>query len=578
MCEQMFLVASFQSVARIISSSLMILVTWVLGWLSGWAYFCVGVLLFCRSGPSQRVIATAPLAGCTLISLLGTVELMIGLKSGMISGGLLLLATMALPVVLLRDEKWRSAVAGYGLVYTLVFALHSTVAFPGAWLAGGDWYVHLAKALAISRGEFGPQNLDRSPFYAAGSVPLFLVLPPLQAFASHAAAVGAAASMTLLAPAARLMSCKVQQAGSSASGWRSILLLLVSPFFLISLQNMWPKLAMAGALVAMLACFYSHEEGPNAWDLLCGWIWLWAGIAFHTAHVFYVPLALILLWQHRRLLFRTASPVCWGGFFLVPLLFGIGYEAWSLCRFGLEAKINSNPLVTFGTELSFTGKIAQNAASILVGDQAPIRVIEMCKSNGSSWMGIGKTFYFTVAAFLPWLSGSVLGLLLTWLPAMSLLKSGDKRFIGGRVPRELLVGMGLALVAALLVLQGVSHWGALQAGLPGIVMVCYWLLGGWLQNQAVFTRTFWFSLGLGATIFVGFNAFVTVLVRAPVAMLEAPRAQLAATDGDLMAATGLGLNTFALSGFPWVTLIAIVAAVFLFKRLWRLKDSQGSMS
>jgi hypothetical protein len=341
---------------------------------------------------------------------------------------------------------------------------------------------------------------------------------------------------------------------------------------------MWPKLAMAGALVAMLTCFYNDEEGPNAWDLLCGWIWLWIGIAFHPAHVFFMPLALILLWQHRRFLFRTSSLVYWGVFFLVPLFFGIGYEIWSLFRFGLEAKINSNPLVTYGTELSFMGKITQNAASILVGDQAPLRVIEMWKNSESSWMAIGKNFYFTVAASLPWLSGSVLGLLLTWLPAMSLLKSGDNRFIGSLLPREFLVGMALALVAALLVLQGISHWGALQAGLPGIVMVCYWFLGGWLQNEALFIRTFWVSLGLGATLFVGFNTFITVLLRAPIAMLESPRAQLAATDGDLMAATGLGLNTFALSGFPWVTLIAIVAAFFLFTRLWRFKNSQGSAS
>lgn len=525
------------------------------GWLFGPACFAITAFGLTAWANHQSGRWCAPLLGISLLSLVGLFEYICGIPAG--SLGLALIVISSLGAVFFYRRMWnlwKEPLCLYLGIHTVVYSLMATIAFPGQWLAGGDWYVHLSKAIAIQQGALGPEHLDRPSLYAAGSLPLLVFISPLMAFTAHAAAAGSASLMTLFCPG-------LISAGERQGAWRHqtqmVILVLISPFFLISLQNHWPKLVMCGCLVAMLSFALGAFRKASVNDLLFAALWFCLGVGYHYGHIVYVPFVVWIAIRGWKFFIRQATLRHWVALLLIPLICVFAFEIWSIARFGLEVKVRANPLVVYDQDMNFFSRVWQNILSSVAGDQAWIRIYQMWTDSDAGPMKLAKAAYFSIAALIPWFSGTVLGWVLLTCP----LWSNHPRKWPGSFQDFFKSGMGMAFLGSsifgLVLLQGVVHWGALQAGMPGLVMLAYWYLGKMDYSDCAYYRALALHLFFGLLPFLFFNLLVATIVELPLEFLESPRAELLASDGDLRTVQTLSLSTFGLSGYPWVHLLSI---------------------
>ena len=548
---------------------MIILLEFILGLTTAAAVYLLGCIVLKIVGPVffSRYQSLAPFLGVSLLSLLGTIELVVGFPVG-ISGLLCLAGSIVVAVCYFRKSFFssESLFTKYAIAFFLCFGLLSTVPFPGQWIAGGDWYVHLEKVITALDHSFGPHQIDRSPFYSLGAAPFFWYLPPLQAFMVHTATMGA--STLLLFFFQDDHSSPLDGLGKNR-GWIAMTILAPSPFFIISLQNMWPKLASGGCLLIMILMLFRPVSKVDREHLIMGWLVFWIGLAFHASHIIYGVLLFLLLWRTRKVIIGKLSLglMLW---LIIPPIVLIGlYEGWSLLRFGIEAKIASNPTMTYHTDSSFFVKIAQNILSTLVGDQAIIRTFDFWKTafiTGSA-SGYMEAIYFTAAASLPWLSGSMIGILIVLLPIRSQLHL--KALTSTPLASQLTIGFSFAIVSGLVLAQGNSHWGLLQAVFPASILVLYWWITGIIQNQHQLRRLQLFAVALGALPFFLFSFCGLIILNVNVGPFPSMYEKLKSIDGDLMAVTANQFSTFASKGFPVVPCIATVGFFLAYRHCVR---------
>ena len=305
----------------------------------------------------RRPVASwmAPLVGCIILSLTGSLVFILNSDSlilvqfVLIACGFLYLLQSFVAQKNLKDCKY------WALIFSLIFLINLLVPFPGQLIAGGDWYVHLTISTSLIDGTFGDgyAQLSRSPFYSWGSLAFIKLLGPLQGFTLYSDVVAASALICLLPSDINSISAS-QQKGLCAV----VVLILVSPFFITSLQNLWPKLAAAGAIAASarLARFNIR------FSILFASAMLAVAIAYHESSAFYFPLIIGIMLDSGTLpislifaLGRNPISLLSWGIKKLPELFAVALSFLlfvglvrfvQVSRFGVDAIVSSNPLVT----------------------------------------------------------------------------------------------------------------------------------------------------------------------------------------------------------------------------------------
>ena len=538
----------------------------------GLAQSAAGMGVFWHWLRTTRWVFLAPLFFHAAQCCLGMIELMMGTPVGYGGAALILVGLLPAIKLLRKDQDYRAILIGFSLLFGLLFMILASQPSPGIYLAGGDWHLHLQKLAAAMKGQFNESHLDRSPLFALGGAPFALILPIIKSGILHSSWVAAAAVWGLLAPVTQTSantSLSYIQRSARQNALLVILVVACSPFVVMSAQNIWPKLSMAGAALAMIQVASVPPHLRCRTDLLIAWLFFWLGMGWHLGHVIFGPLMCLLLWQSWSSL-RPKRMLAWLGWLTAPILCFGSYELWSLIRFGLEAKISSNPVVTFATELPFFAKVAQNLLSTIVGDQALVRVWHIWSRalETGALSDASKAAYFTGAAWLPWLSGSIAGIVLSFWP---IIRAGPKslRTLSSSVHPTAWTGLIAAFVISQLLMQGGSHWGAVQAGLPGVVFALVRLIIIPQTRTEILAASLRHVLLIGLLPYWVFNLGVTALLSGSFTFLNTAKTELLATDGDLIAVGGYDSSGWVLLGFPWVSVVVTGCLALLVYSLGR---------
>lgn len=235
-------------------------------------------------------------------------------------------------------RSWRPAEVGMAVRDFLPFYLMALVpllvapfALPGRWAA--DWAIALESGHALFLGspELPGSVLTRPPLFGAATAPLWWLGPVLPAF-QGLCAVGAACAL-------QVFRAGLPQGRSLALVW----LLAGSVFFLQNTAASWAKLTTAAFLVA---AWLTLDTPSVARQVLAACL-TGLAMASHQAAVLFAPL----------LLLRLSPEIPWHGnlgrkfrewlrFIGVASIFVLPWEAYTLLRYGLEAKAGANPALS----------------------------------------------------------------------------------------------------------------------------------------------------------------------------------------------------------------------------------------
>ena len=527
--------------------------------------------------------------GCVMLSLTGSLvfilssDFLILIQLALIACGFFCLLQAFLSRKILEEYK------NWVLIFSFVFLINLLVPFPGQLIAGGDWYVHLTMSTSLIDGTFGEgyAQLSRSPFFSWGSLAFIKLLGPLQGFSLYSSVVATSTLICLLPSGLNNISAS-QKKGLCAV----VLLILVSPFFITSLQNLWPKLAAAGAIAASarLARLKFRFSIPSAFCLLA------IAIAYHESSVFYFPLVIGIMLDsgalQTSLIFVLARNP---GFLLsrvikkMPELIAVSFSFLifvgfirlvQISRFGADAIVSSNPLVTFATDLSIPMKIYQNILSTVFGDQFFYRLAEMSGSCSAYLAACMQIPYLFFAAFIPWLGGSFVGILFLWTPLASRkhLRCTLDGLCGlyGRNPFT--VGGSLLVIAiSLLVTQGAIHWGLVQVSLVQLALLFFYEAGRFALKVGAMKNILLLNVLFGLFPFSLFSIIGGIIVINPRGSFGSLKEALITGDGDLRNMLSNQWATLFLSSDGLVLLLAIPILALLLLVSYRYIYKDGTI-
>lgn len=546
----------------------------VASFLAGLSGLFVGPFIFSLLGWQFGISWISPLVGCIALSLTGTLvfildsDLLIIAQFALIFCGFFYFLKFLLDRNKLEESKY------WIFLFGIIFLINLLVPFPGQLIAGGDWYVHLTKSTSLIDGTFGQgyAQLGRSPFYSWGSLAFIKLLGPLQGFTLYSDLVAASALICLLPPNLNAIS-PAQKRGL----WAIFLLILVSPFFITSLQNLWPKLAAAGAMIACTRFALSRIKH----SIVYSFTMLAVAIAYHESSAFYFPFVIGIMLdagalQIRLILSLAGKPralYLWlikkapeimammiGFFVFVGII-----RIVQISRFGVDAIVSSNPLVTFARELSLPMKIGHNILSTAFGDQFFYRLSGMIQSCASFETACKQVPYLFLAAVIPWLGGSLMGILILWAPIflrqhlVSTLRSLRLFFNNNRYTAY---GSLLVIAISLLVTQGVVHWGLVQVSLVQLALLYFYEAGRFAVKVGAIRAISFLNASMGLLPFSIFCIFGGLIVVNPRGSLSSLRQSLITGDGDLRNMLSNGWNTLFVSSDG--TIIALVLPILTF--------------
>lgn len=549
--------------------------------LTGLSALCVGPFIlsfvFGWSGKSWM----APLMGCIMLSIAGLIvfilnaDILISAQLALIACGLFFL----LHTFMARKkcEEYRY----WTLIFSLVFLINLMVPFPGQLIAGGDWYVHLTKSTSLIDGTFGEgyAQLGRSPFYSWGSLAFIKLLGPLQGFTVYSDVVAASTLICILPSDFNAVSAS-QKKGLCVV----LLLILISPFFITSLQNLWPKLAAAGAIAASarLARLNSSFSCSSAFAMLA------VAIAYHESSIFYFPFIIGIMLDSGTLqisLIVTLSkkPVSLLSWVIkkMPEILVIAFSFVlfvglvrfvQISRFGVDAIVSSNPLVTFARDISIPMRIYQNTLSTLFGDQFFYRLSDMSVSCYSSAVACVQMPYLFLAAVIPWLGGSLAGILLLWSPLA--FREYQRYTLGGFrsicQKNSFTVGGSLFVVLlSLLVAQGGIHWGLIQVSLVQLALLYFYEAGRFAVRVGAMKKILLLNFFIGLLPFVIFSIAGGLIVINPRNLLGSLKNALISGDGDLRNMLSNNWNTFFVSSNGLVLIFTLPILALLLYAAYR---------
>ena len=278
----------------------------------------------------------APLAGAAMWCLAGTYAIMS--RTAPWAWFLVLLGAVAgLAVYYRRDLAFDAPELGtYALIYFFTLGVMCVIPFPGMWLMGGDWVQHYGMAAAVWERSFGAEHLARSPSFAAGAILCLPFHPSLEAYQIYVAATTAAAMLVLLAGART-------PAALARRRW-VIACIGLSAFYLVHLQNLWPKWLAAGFFVASILEALRYRRQSELRAALLAVFWFGVGIAAHESTALAVPF-LFAAFGRPALDALRRQRAAWVAGIALALFTFIGWQIWTIAAFGLRERIAKNPAV-----------------------------------------------------------------------------------------------------------------------------------------------------------------------------------------------------------------------------------------
>lgn len=506
----------------------------------------------------QRAWA-APLAGAAVWCLAGTYATMTRTAPWAWFAGVL--AVVVGCAIYYRSELTFTGpeLGVYALVHAFTLGLMLIVPFPGMWLMGGDWLEHYRMAEAVWTQPFQVALFPRSPSFAAGSLVCLPFRPSLATYQIYVAATTAAALLVLLAgartPAAR-----------ARRRW-AIACLALSAFYVVHLQNLWPKWLAAGFFVAAILEAARHRERGEFGSALLAIFWFGMGVAVHEATVLVFPFLLVALGRpaltalvRRRVAWLIACA-------LLLVTFG-GWQAWSLAQVGWRERVARHPVVTWHDGRSLPAKVAINAADHLVGLLPPdLHARWTSPEVTRSAEEIVRHSYYTAIALNSWMAATLLTI---FGPTLWVLRSEIATLWRDAARAGAAHAWGAAFAATLLLncLLGPTppRYGLAQSGFVPVCLLGFVPLVLRLLDRAPAVRlrriVRWHVLtGFGPFAVLAIGVLLATHLPSPgrTAWVEA----LTAADRDLWTLRHLGLVPLAEVFFPFgVVFFGIVVAAF----------------
>lgn len=517
----------------------------LVGYSFGFIYLLIGLLIFNKFFQENTGALFSALLGAIFISWISLLSYILQINEIYTIIPILLLFC----IFFIKDNLikiYSKEISIYFYIHTIVYGIHVVNAYPGIWLAGGDWYSHLSKAIALHELSYSVDNIDRSPFYAAGSIFGMHFIDPYISFYSHSIAVGSAVILAIL---------------TNAKNRIGVLLIIISPFFLISLQNLWPKLALGGCLIGTLYFgFVQVNNSKKNFILLM--MFFSAGVAYHRSFIFFSPLILLYLTRHNHWNFKFLSL----SLLIAFCLFGF-YETWNIYSHGISSIINANPVVTYSQDLSFWVKCWNKIDSVFIGSAAWFKFNDRLQTPLLEISKFLQNSYIFAICFVSNISGTIFGLSLIFLHHIRTVTARLLFLIQSNFYKKEFLLLLLSFILLIFVTPGIKHWGLLQASTPALVIAFYWFLGNFNLKLGDFRFAAYTHCFLGITPYLIINLGTNFILNSDNPNLTKLSNLLKKSDSDFITMQLNDFTNFAMNTPTIVPLFTIAVSIMMIFRL-----------
>lgn len=508
-------------------------------------YWAWGYVIWRLARAGEARVPLIPLLGAAAAGWFSEVVFFAGLPVATTVG---IATVVAVAFMISQRSDWRrdrELILRFTFLYLLMALAVASQPFPAIGHWSGDWFENVSMGRALLSGVYRPELLLRTPFFAAVSFPLQAFFPELPSYQAMSALVSAAAVFSFLY-------------ARPAPAFRWLILVCLTPFALLHVATVWPKMFPAGLIVAAVLEAMRVRDGDER-----AWIWssvfLGCAMAGHHSSLIYAPLLLLVAGvRFGRLVVMGVAAVLTVGMF----------EIWSVLHFGLKARIESNPTLLHRENHSLAGYwdiSSQIVWATFVG-RFPLGVwnawLDRPADAGTLW-ALGRV-YFTISA---WVTTQAATFLFGYLPFFI--------FCGKKLVRE--VRPSWAVAAVLVAIVGahavlnmhVSLWGATQTGLTPLCLLLYlWIARKLGRRPPEFAKIAAFTVILGTIPFFAFELGALLALHSPYA--DVVWSQLMLGDSDAEIYTRAGLVSWGQLGFPTALVLIVVGIAFLRKRLFPL--------
>lgn len=436
----------------------------------------------------------------------------------------------------------RSLLLKFGFLYLLSILAAASQPYPALGHWSGDWFENVSMGRALLAGTYSRDLLLRTPFFAAVSFPLQAVFPEIASYQAMSALVSAAAVFVFLY-------------AKPTPAFRWLVLVCLTPFHLLHIATVWPKVFPAGLVVAAaLEALRTREGEKGAW--IWGSFFFGCAMAGHHSSLIYAPLLLLL----AGVTFGRLVTMGVAGILTVGL-----FEIWSIARFGLEARIQSNPTLLHRENHTLAGywDISSQILWATFIARFPLGVwnawAERPEGAGMMW-AMGRV-YFTLSAWVTTQAGTFL---FGYLPF--LLFAGKKLLSAVRLSWLMAAVLTAILMAHAVLNMHVSLWGATQTGLTPVCLLLYlWIAQTLGDRSPAFAKVLAFTVILGTLPFFAFELGALVALHTPYS--GTIWAQLMAGDSDAEIYLKAGSVSLGQLAFPSALVVISAGLVVLGKRL-----------
>lgn len=497
----------------------------------------------------------APLAGSAVWCIVGTYSIMTWAPPWLWCMGLIAIV-IGVAAYYRGELAFRAPELGiYALTYLFTLGVMCIVPFPGMWLMGGDWMQHYGMAEAVWERAFGAGHLARSPAYAAGAIVCLPFRPGLAAYQVYVAATTAAAMMVLVVGART-------RAALARRRW-AIACLALSAFYIVHLQNLWPKWLAAGLFVAAILEALRHRERGELSAALLALVWFGAGVAVHESTAF-AFVFLLVAFGRPALAALCRMRGMWAAAIAIGLLTFAGWQVWTLAAHGLSARIAEHPIRTWHEVRPLHTRLGMNALDHLAGLlPANLRARWSAPGVTNSSEQIAGNLYYTAIALNTWMAATLLTIL---GPTLWVLRAEIRVLWRDAMRAGEVRGWAVALAVTLLLncLAGPTSppYGLAQAGFTQVCLLGFVSLVLRLLDRAPAVRlrrmARWHLLtGFAPFVVLALGVLLVTRLHHPGAVALAEK--LRAVDADLWTVRNLGLEPLAEVFFPGGLVVFVLA-------------------
>jgi hypothetical protein len=402
-------------------------------------------------------IRLAPVFGLGMVGWYAELGLMTGIGAPL---AILLGLVVSLLYLVYRrppvDECVRSLREGY-LFYLLALVPTLISPFPilGVW--SGDWlYMYDTGQAVMTSSRFPSELLERPPLGGAMTIPLLYFKNTLSTF-QLGTAVASGAFLATIWQGYQMMGGRLSFAFIMAIATGSM-------FFLHHTATAWVKpLAAAMVLATIQLGWMARKEGRGWWRAALAFA---LAVAAHQSSILYggfVVVLAVLPWDNARGAMKRLFTAALLGIIIVGI-----YEAWSIREYTWIAKVNANPAVSQRSEkVSFI----TNTTLCLISSIVPWSLVEEVRRLfAGPREDLTKNLYWVTTGWLTVCAGTILGLLLPFIPLLFRKRSRTSTSIVW----PWVLAAGLAVIGNALLTPFYASIGIAQAGLvplEGILLI-----------------------------------------------------------------------------------------------------------